>query len=96
MYDIPVRKEVVFFPYKASMWDSLESVYLAAKEDPECDAYCVPIPYYVRNPDRSLGQMHYEGNEYPKNIEVIDWQSWAGGERKPDVIYIHNPFLLHN
>lgn len=90
--DIPVRKEVVFFPYKASMWDSLESVYLAAKEDPECDAYCVPIPYYDRNPDRSLGQMHYEGNEYPKNIEVIDWQSYNFEERKPDVIYIHNPY----
>ena len=90
--DILVRKEVVFFPYKASMWDSLESVYLAAKEDPECDAYCVPIPYYDRNPDRSLGQMHYEGNEYPKNIEVIDWQSYNFEERKPDAIYIHNPY----
>lgn len=90
--DIPVRKEVVFFPYKASMWDSLESVYLAAKEDPESDAYCVPIPYYDRNPDHSLGQMHYEGNEYPKNIEVIDWQSYNFEERKPDVIYIHNPY----
>lgn len=25
--DIPIRKEVVFLPYKASMWDSLESVW---------------------------------------------------------------------
>lgn len=90
--DIPVRKEVVFFPYKASMWDSLESVYLAAKEDPNCDAYCVPIPYYDRNPDRSLGQMHYEGTQYPKNIEVIDWQTYNFEERKPDAIYIHNPY----
>ena len=32
--DIVARKEVAFFPYKASMWDSLESVYLAAREDP--------------------------------------------------------------
>lgn len=90
--DVPIRKEVAFFPYKASMWDALESVYLAAKEDPNCDAYCVPIPYYDRNPDRSLGQMHYEGNEYPKNIEVIDWQTYNFEERRPDVIYIHNPY----
>lgn len=90
--DVPVRKEIAFFPYKASMWDALESVYLAAKEDPNCDAYCVPIPYYDRNPDRSLGQMHYEGREYPKNIEVIDWQTYNFEERKPDVIYIHNPY----
>ena len=34
-----VRKEVVFLPYKASMWDSLESVWKAAEEDPDCVAY---------------------------------------------------------
>lgn len=90
--DVPVRKEIAFFPYKASMWDSLESVYLAAKKDPNCDVYCVPIPYYDKNPDRSFGQMHYEGREYPKNIEVIDWQTYNFEERKPDVIYIHNPY----
>lgn len=90
--DIPIRKEIAFFPYKASMWDSLESIYLAAKEDPNVDAYCVPIPYFDLNPDRSFGQMHYEGLEYPKNIEVIDWQTYNFEERKPDVIYIHNPY----
>lgn len=90
--DIPVRREIVFFPYKASMWDSLESVYLAAKEDPDCDVYCVPIPYYDRKPDRSLGQMHYEGAEYPENIEITDWQTYNLEERRPDEIYIHNPY----
>lgn len=90
--DVAVRKEIVFFPYKASMWDSLESVYLAAKEDPNCDAYCVPIPYYDRRLDGSFGEMHYEGSEYPKNIEVIDYRSYNLEERQPDAIYIHNPY----
>lgn len=90
--DIRLRREVVFFPYKASMWDALESVYLAAKEDPDCDAYCVPIPYYDKNPDGSFGAMHYEGAEYPKNIDITDWKAYNFEERKPDVIYIHNPY----
>jgi hypothetical protein len=90
--DIKIRKEVVFLPYKASMWDSLESIYLAAKEDEDCDAYCVPIPYFDLNPDRTLGEMHYEGDQYPKNIEVIDWQTYNFEERNPDEIYIHNPY----
>ena len=98
--DIAVRKEIVFFPYKASMWDSLESIYLAAKADPDCDAYCVPIPYYTLNPDHSLGEMHYEGNvrpdgtpiEYPEGIEITDWQEYDFEERKPDVVYIHNGY----
>lgn len=94
--DIPVRREIAFFPYKASMWDSLESVYLTVKEDPDCDVYCVPIPYYDRKPDRSLGELHYEGREYPRNIEIIDWQTYNFEERKPDAIYIHNPYDDYN
>ena len=89
---IIVKKEIVFFPYKASMWDSLESIYLAAKADPDCDAYCVPIPYYNLNPDHSLGQMHYEGNDYPKEIEIIDWQKYDFENIRPDVIYTHSPY----
>ena len=42
--DVKVRLEMVFLPYKASMWDSLESVWQAADADPACDAYVVPIP----------------------------------------------------
>lgn len=87
-----VRKEVVFLPYKASMWDSLESVYLAAREDENCDVYCVPIPYYDKRPDGSFGEFHYEGSEYPKNIEITDYRAYNLKEKHPDVIYIHNPY----
>lgn len=90
--NIRVRKEIAFFPYKASMWDALEGVYLAAREDAECDVYCVPIPYFDLMPDRSLGQMHYEGGEYPKDIEITDWQTYQFEERMPDEIYIHNAY----
>lgn len=90
--DMPVRKEVVFLPYKASMWDSLESVYLAAREDENCDAYVVPIPYYDKLPDDSLGELHYEGNEYPADIEITYYEDYNLEERRPDAIYIHNPY----
>lgn len=90
--DIKVRREIAFFPYKASMWDSLESIYLKLKENPDNDVYCVPIPYFEVNQDRSLGPMHYEGGQYPKNIEVIDWETYKFEERNPDEIYIHNAY----
>ena len=90
--EIPDKKEVVFMPYKASMWDSLESVYLAAKESEECEVYVVPIPYYDRKSDGSLGKMHYEGEEYPKNIPIINWEHYNFEERRPDTIYIHNAY----
>lgn len=92
----PDKIEVVFFPYKASMWDSLESVYLTAKDDVQCDVYCVPIPYFDKNSDGSLGQMHYEGNEYPKDIEVIPWQAYNIEQRHPDIVFVHNPYDSNN
>ncbi len=90
--ELPDKVEKVFLPYKASMWDSLESVYLAAKADENCDAYCIPIPYYDKNKDGSFGEMRYEGGEYPENIEITDWQTYDFQKRIPDVIYIHNPY----
>jgi len=95
--DIKTDKlEVVFFPYKASMWDSFESIWLAAKEDPQCEAYVVPIPYYDKKPDGSFGQMHYEGTEYPDYIPVVDWRQYSLEERCPDAIFVHNPYDENN
>ncbi|MDO5150088.1 MAG: CDP-glycerol glycerophosphotransferase family protein, partial [Oscillospiraceae bacterium] len=90
--DIIGKIEVVFLPYKASMWDSLESVWKAADEDPDCDAYVVPIPYYDRNPDHSFGEFHYEGGEYPDYVPVTHYNNYDISKRRPDVIYIHNPY----
>lgn len=90
--DIKVRKEVVFLPYKASMWDALESVWLAAKEDPDCDSYVIPIPYYDRNPDGSFREMHYEGDLYPDYVPITQYKTYNFAERQPDVIFIHNPY----
>lgn len=86
------RKEIVLLPYKASMWDSLESVWRAADADPDCDAYVVPIPYYDRNPDGSIREMHYEGNQYPEDVPVIRYEDYDFEGRHPDMIYIHNPY----
>ena len=58
----PDKFEIVFLPYQLSMFDSFETIYLAASKDPNCEVYCVPIPWFERNPDSSLGAMHYDGD----------------------------------
>lgn len=90
--DIQIRLEIVFLPYKASMWDSLESIWIAADKDPNCDAYVVPIPYYDRNPDGSFASYHYEGDSFPKDVPITHYLSYDLKENKPDIIYIHNPY----
>lgn len=94
--DIKVRTEAVFLPYKASMWDSLESVWKAADEDPDCDAYVIPIPYYDKNPDGSFAKEHYEGGLYPAYVPVTRYQDYDFAARRPDMIFIHNPYDEHN
>lgn len=96
-YEIPDSKqEVVFLPYKASMWDSLESVWMAADKDENCNAYVIPIPYFDKNPDGSLAQMYYEGNLYPDYVPVTHYENYDFEKNHPDVIYIHNPYDEYN
>lgn len=94
--DIKVQLETVFFPYKASMWDSMESVWRAAEADPNCNAYVVPIPYYDRLSDGTFGQMHDEKDMYPDDIPVADWKTYDVGSRHPDIIFIHSPYDAGN
>ncbi len=91
-HNVAVRREAVFLPYKASMWDSLESVWKAADADEACDAYVVPIPYYDKNPDGSFGAMHYEGEQYPAYVPVTDYREYDLAGRRPDAVFIHNPY----
>ena len=86
------KKIIVFLPYKASMWDSLESIWQKADADPNTDAYVIPIPYYDKNPDGSLKTAHYEGDQYPEYVPVTDYQKFNFERIHPDMIYIHNPY----
>ena len=93
MQTVLVRLEVAFFCYKASMSDCLESIYFTAKKDPLCDAYFIPIPYFDKNSDGSFGEMHYEGEGcYPDTYELTDWKTYNVEMRRPDIIYIMNPY----
>ncbi len=94
--DITITRVVAFLPYKASMWDSLESVWLAARADENCEAYVIPIPYYDRNPDRSFGQIHYEGDLLPDYVPVTNYEEFDFGKIHPDLIFVHNPYDQYN
>lgn len=90
--DFPDKKEMVFLPYKASMWDSLESVWKAADADPECEAYVIPIPYYTLDEKRNFKEFFYEGDLYPEYVPVTHYKEYDLELHHPDVIYVHNPY----
>lgn len=94
--NIPVRLEILFVPYQVSMWDSLESVWMAARDEETVDSFVVPIPFYDVRPDNSLGSMHYEGDRYPDYVPVIPYWDYSIEDRRPDMIFFHNPYDENN
>jgi len=94
--DMKEKKIIVFLPYKASMWDSLESIWKAAVENPDCEPYVVPIPYYDKLPNGRFGEMHYEGERFPKYVPVVPYQEFNLALEQPDVIFFHNPYDAFN
>ena len=96
-YDLPDdKKQVVFLPYKASMWDSLESVWKNAATDEMWESIVMPIPYFTKNTDGTLGEMKYEGADFPEYVPIMDWQQYSLENEHPDVIFIHNPYDEYN
>lgn len=93
---IHCRLKVVFFPYKAEMWDSLESFYLAAKEDPDCDAYLVPIPYYEFDKKGGKPKVNYDIDRFPASENPIPFNQFDHTDGSIDIAYIHNPYDDHN
>lgn len=84
--------KVVFMPYKASMWDCMESVWEAAAADEECAAYVVPIPFFERSQQGEVEKECYEGGLFPDYVPVIPYGDFHLEEEQPDIIYIHNPY----
>ena len=93
----PVKREIVFLPYKASMWDSLESIWRAAYRDRErCNVHVVPIPYADLTEDRQAREWHYEAKLFPEDVPITHYNNIDLEKLHPDIIYIHNPYDYGN
>lgn len=84
--------KVVFMPYKASMWDSLESVWMAADKDERCEALVVPITYYELDSNQNPIKKVNERNLFPKYVNSVNDEEYDLENDLPDIIYIHNPY----
>ncbi|MFP9130817.1 hypothetical protein [Niallia sp. BSM11] len=88
------KLNIVFFPYKVSMWDSLSTIYEAAKKDPDCVVHVVPIPYYQLSQNEAIPT--YEGDRFPKDVAVTHFTNYNLEEQEPDIIFIHNIYDNYN
>jgi len=93
---IATKLEMAFITYRAAQSDAIESIYFAAKEDPDCNAYWIPVPYYEyeeeewdgKSKDRKRTRELFEGAEYySEKFECIDYKEYDIKARKPDAAF---------
>lgn len=89
---IDITYKVVFMPYKASMWDALESIWKAFGEDKRFECSVVPIPYYEADVEQKEWIPRYEGQLFEEDVEVIHYDTYNLEYEKPDLIFVHNPY----
>lgn len=94
--NLKVTLKVVFFPYKASMWTSLESIWKAAQADENCEAKVVVIPYYTLNAAGGKATINYEASLFPKDVPIEHYNRYHVEQERPDMIFIHNPYDEYN
>ncbi|WP_353893740.1 hypothetical protein PRVXH_000501 [Proteinivorax hydrogeniformans] len=92
--EVDVKLKVVFFPYKVSMWDSLESIYKAFIKDKNCEVSVVPIPYYQLSQEKAIPT--YEGDRFPEDIPITHYSKYNIEEEKPDIVFVHNIYDQYN
>lgn len=89
---ISTSYQIVFMPYKASMWDSLESIWLACKEDKRCECNVIPIPYYEFDSKNNRWLYCYDGDQLPREVPIIHYKNYSLEQNRPDVVFVHNPY----
>ncbi len=94
--DIVVKRLFVFLPYKASMWDSMESIFKAARSDENCRTLVIPIPYFDKDSQGDFVKKHYEADLFPEDIPITKYDEFDFGLEHPDVIFFHNPYDQYN
>ncbi len=92
---IVVEYEVLFLPYKISMWDSMESVWLSMKEDKRFNCVVMPIPYYSFSNNKGP-VLNYEGESFPTGVPIVHYNQYDISASRPDAIIIHNPYDDNN
>mgnify|MGYP001012927917 CR=1 FL=1 len=88
------KLKVAFFPYKISMWDSLETIYEAALEDKDCIVDVVPIPYH----EKSIEELtfKYEGDRFSNVLNFRHYTEYNIEYEKPDIVFVHNIYDQNN
>lgn len=92
------KKEVVFVPYKASLWKTMQKYWREAMDDPDTEVYVIPAPYFYKD---AFGKMkseepQYECEGYPDEVAFTSYEEYNFEVHHPECIIIQCPYDEYN
>lgn len=90
------KRQVVFLPHTVRHFESLRPLIDALRQTDDFECKIIPIPYYDKYGDGGIKEMHYEGEDFPKEYQIIDYRSYDFSKELPDCIVINSPYDNYN
>jgi hypothetical protein len=84
--------QIVFMPCEAELWGCMEALWRQAMEDPSCEVYVVPLPFYVNTPQGQSIKLCYRQEHFPSYVKITPYTEYSLETERPDKIYIHKAF----
>ena len=91
-----IKRQVVFLPHSAKHFASLRPLIDALREREDTEVKLMPIPYFDRLGDGSLSEMHYGGENFPKEYPITDYKTYNFAVELPDCIVMNSPYDAYN
>lgn len=90
--DITEQQILLFFPYKASMWDSMETLWRNCMQDKNTTCLVVPLPYYIKDHENKKIKLCYEGEDLPEEVPILHYEEYLANICYADAAIYHNPY----
>lgn len=82
----------IFMVAQAKHWDEMKNVYEKNAGVNAADVYVMPVPYYVKDCYGNALELKYEGNDFPADLPLVDYNDNPLKELHPERIYFQTPW----
>ena len=85
------KKTILLFPSKAEDWALFEPYWKEAKQKGD-KVYVIPIPYFEKRYDGSLGEEYYEGDKFPEDVVITNYKEYNYKGMLADLIIVRDNY----
>ena len=85
------KQTILLFPSKAEDWPLFEPYWNEAKQNGD-KVYVIPIPYFEKHYDGSLGEEYYEGENFPEDVLITKYNEYQYHTKLADLIVVKDNY----